>query len=51
VAVVTLVNRNPQEPFAEVSAKPVAALDQVREVMLIWPAAGETPPAPEADHE
>ena len=36
VAVVTSVIRNPQEPFAEVSAKPVAALDQVRELMLIW---------------
>jgi rod shape-determining protein MreC len=51
VAVVTLVNRNPQEPFAEVSARPVAALDQVREVMLIWPAAGEAPEAPEPEDE
>jgi len=40
VAVVTSVIRNPQEPFAEVSAKPVAALNQVRELMLIW---NETP--------
>jgi rod shape-determining protein MreC len=40
VAIVTTVNRIPQEPFADVSAAPAAALDQVREVMLIWPAAG-----------
>jgi rod shape-determining protein MreC len=36
VAVVGSVIRNPQEPFAEVSATPVAALNQVRELMLIW---------------
>jgi len=36
VAVVDTVNRIPQEPFADVSATPEAALDQVREVMLIW---------------
>lgn len=36
VAVVEKVTRLPQEPFAEVSATPAAALDQVREVMLIW---------------
>jgi rod shape-determining protein MreC len=36
VAVVETVTRLPQEPFAEVSATPAAALDQVREVMLIW---------------
>ena len=36
VAVVENVTRLPQEPFAEVSATPAAALDQVREVMLIW---------------
>lgn len=36
VAVVTSVMLNPQESFAEVSAKPVAALNQVRELMLIW---------------
>lgn len=45
VAVVTSVTRIPQEPFADVNAKPSAALDQVREVMLIWsaPADGEAP--------
>lgn len=36
VAIVDTVTRLPQEPFAEVSATPAAALDQVREVMLIW---------------
>jgi len=36
VAVVASVIRNPQEPFAEVTATPVAALNQVRELMLIW---------------
>ena len=36
VAVVEKVTRLPQEPFAEVTATPAAALDQVREVMLIW---------------
>jgi len=36
VAVVETVNRIPQEPFADVTARPSAALDQVREVMLIW---------------
>lgn len=38
VAVVTSVTRIPQEPFADVTAEPSAALDQVREVMLIWSA-------------
>ena len=39
VAVVSSVTRMPQEPFADVTAKPSAALDQVREVMVIWSAA------------
>ena len=42
VAIVTSVTRIPQEPFADVSAKPAEALDQVREVMLIWSAPGAT---------
>ncbi len=45
VAVVNQVTRIPQEPFADVTATPAAALDQVREVMLIWsrpPIAAET---------
>ena len=36
VAIVETVTRIPQEPFADVTARPAAALDQVREVMLIW---------------
>lgn len=36
VAVVDSVTRIPQEPFADVTATPAAALGQVREVMLIW---------------
>ncbi|MDJ0941490.1 MAG: rod shape-determining protein MreC [Woeseiaceae bacterium] len=43
VARVGTVLRIPQQPFADVSARPLAALDQVREVMLIWP--GEPEPA------
>jgi rod shape-determining protein MreC len=38
VAVVESVTRIPQEPFASVSAIPTAALNQVREIMLIWSA-------------
>ncbi len=38
VAVVNAVTRIPQQPFADVTATPSAALDQVREVMLIWSA-------------
>ena len=36
VAVVDSVTRIPHEPFADVTATPAAALEQVREVMLIW---------------
>lgn len=36
VAVVDSVVRLPQESYAAVSAVPAAALDQVREIMLIW---------------
>lgn len=47
VAVVSDVNRMPQKQFADVTATPTSALDQVREVMLIWtagriPADGDT---------
>ena len=38
VAIVESVTRIPQEPFASVAARPAAALNQVREVMLIWSA-------------
>lgn len=36
VAIVEGIRRIPAEPFADVSARPTAALNQVREVMLIW---------------
>ena len=38
VAVVASIDRIPQEPFAVVTATPSAALDQVREIMLIFSA-------------
>jgi len=41
VAVVDYVTRMPQQPFADVTATPAAALDQVREIMLIWSAPEE----------
>ena len=50
VAVVETVNRIPQDPFADVTAKPAAALDQVREVMLIWSSA-EVPADEDPDDE
>lgn len=37
VGVVNDVTRIPQGPFADISARPAAALNQVREIMLIWP--------------
>ncbi len=37
VALVDNVTRIPQGPFADISARPAAALNQVREIMLIWP--------------
>jgi rod shape-determining protein MreC len=46
VAVVNSVTRIPQQPFADVTATPSAALDQVREVMLIW---SQAPPVEEAN--
>lgn len=48
VGTIEEVTRIPQGPFAQISARPAAALNQVREVMLIWP--GEEP-RPEADSE
>lgn len=41
VGIVTSVTRVPEEPFARVAATPSAALDQVREIMLIWSAEAE----------
>lgn len=49
VGTVDEVTRIPQGPFAQISARPAAALNQVREIMLIWP--GEEPLPAEADSE
>lgn len=38
VAIVDSVTRIPQEPYADVSAKPAASLGEVREIMLIFSA-------------
>jgi len=53
VAVVDTVTRIPQEPFASVTARPSAALNQVREIMLIWADEDEEPevPVPEPEAE
>lgn len=55
VAVVETIIRIPQNPFADISATPTAALDRTREIMLVWSqtrgedaAAGDEP---EADDE
>lgn len=37
VAVVSMVQYNPGEPFASVEARPTAAVDRSREVLLVWP--------------
>jgi rod shape-determining protein MreC len=49
VGVIAQVTRIPQGPFAQISARPSAALNQVREIMLIW--SGEAPPPEEVDSE
>jgi rod shape-determining protein MreC len=53
VAVVASVNRMPQESFADITAAPSSSLDQVREVLLIWPAeteaAADAPPDADED--
>ena len=36
VAAVEKVERNPGQPFAESSARPIAHLEQSREVLLVW---------------
>jgi rod shape-determining protein MreC len=48
VGTVGSVVRIPQGPFADVSAEPSAALNRVREVMLIWPGENEIAPVEEA---
>ena len=39
VGVIRSVERDPGEPFATVTAEPVAALNRTREVLLVWSAA------------
>ena len=50
VAEVTTVRRLPEQPFAQVAARPKAHLDRSREVLLVWPVAevqvGAPPAAP-----
>jgi hypothetical protein len=38
VAIVETVTRIPQEPYADVTARPSASLGQVREILLIFTA-------------
>jgi rod shape-determining protein MreC len=45
VASIDSITRIPQEPFAVVTAKPAAALNQIREVMLIWSSVETAPEA------
>ena len=45
VAIIDSITRIPQEPFAVVTARPAAALNQIREVMLIWSSVETTPEA------
>jgi len=44
VAVVRSIERDPGEPFANVSAEPTAALNRTREVLLVW---SGKPPEPD----
>ena len=48
VAVIRSVERDPGEPFANVTAEPAAALNRTREVLLVW--SGE-PPVGDQDAE
>ncbi len=56
VAVVDTVIRIPQQPFSDISATPTAALDRIREIMLVWSqprteAEAETETEPETEAE
>ena len=42
VAIISEITPVPAESFAEVSARPSAALNQIREVMLVWSTRAET---------
>jgi rod shape-determining protein MreC len=37
VATVTSITRDPSQPYASISATPLAHLDRAREVLLVWP--------------
>ncbi len=37
VARITTVERRPSDPFAKVTARPIAKLDRIMEVLLVWP--------------
>ena len=45
VVIIEAITRIPQEPFAVVTARPAAALNQIREVMLIWSSVETAPEA------
>lgn len=47
VARVTRIQRDPGQPFAQIEARPVAALDRSRLVLLIWPDGRDATP----DHD
>lgn len=41
VATISAIERDPTEPFAKITATPLAQLQQTREVLLVWPAPHE----------
>jgi rod shape-determining protein MreC len=45
VGIVSQVSGDTGEPFLEITATPAAALNRIREVLLIWPEPGESAPA------
>jgi rod shape-determining protein MreC len=49
VAVVKKVERNPGQPFADVTARPTAHLEQSREVLLVWTSAQDAADTCEPD--
>ena len=57
VATVTTVNPQPDKPFAIITATPVAQLDHIRELLVVWsnttpiPLLNETKPSPTSNNE
>ncbi|MBA3987631.1 MAG: rod shape-determining protein MreC, partial [Idiomarina sp.] len=41
VAQISRIRRDESLPFAQVEARPVAQLDRVRMVLLLWPGVGD----------